>query len=190
VVPEQVEEGAMAALHDGTFDRVTMHVRDFRDTGLPDASLDGAYAVESLCYAAGRGKGEALKEIARVLKPGATLAVMDGFLLKRPRGWRKPLVDAIADGWALPCFPGLHAFIAELWRQGFRNVDVKDISWRMGPSALHGLPLLVFTLLRQLFSGGKMDALEKAHLRSCGLGILLGTQYDLFRYCRITATRT
>src|SRR5690349_14580189 len=55
VVEEQMQEGAIASLLDNTFDKVTMRLRDFRDTGLRTASMDGAYALESLCYGTGYG---------------------------------------------------------------------------------------------------------------------------------------
>jgi SAM-dependent methyltransferase len=184
-----MQEGAIAGLLDGTYDRVTMRLRDFRHTGLPDASMDGAYALESLCYGAGPDKADVLAEAARVLKPGARLALVDGFLVKEPKGWRRKLVDTVARGWALPCFPDLQRFTQALEANGFTDVRVEDLSWKMGPCALHGLPLLAYTFLRQWLSGEKMMPLEFAHLRSCGLGIFLGTQHDLFRYCMVTATR-
>lgn len=189
VVEEQMQEGAIASLLDNTFDKVTMRLRDFRDTGLRAASMDGAYALESLCYGTGYGKADAIAEAARILKRDARLVVGDGFLVKEPRGLRKRMVNTVAKGWALPCFPELDEFKQALETNGFTDVRVEDISWRMGPCALHGLPLIAWTLLRQLFRGRMMDTLEKAHLRSCGLGILLGTQHDLFRYLMITATR-
>lgn len=190
VTAEQGHEGAVASLADGTFDRVTMHLRDFRDTGVPDASMDGAYALESLCYGEGHGKSDALAEAARMLKPGAKLSVMDGFLMREPRSWRKGLVDTVARGWALDHFPKLRSFTKALERAGLTDVHVRDLSFRMGPCALHGLPLLAFTYLEDLFRRPRMDELERAHLRSCGLGILLGMQRDLFRYCHVTATRS
>jgi cyclopropane fatty-acyl-phospholipid synthase-like methyltransferase len=189
VVEEQVQEGAAAALLDGTIDRVTMKLRDFRDTGLPDASVDGAYALESLCYGTGPDKGDVLAEAARILKPGARLATADGFLVKKVHGLRKKMVDTITKGWALPCFPDLKSFTQALEANGFTNVHVEDLSWKMGPCALHGLPLLAYTLAKRWLSGAGMEPLEKAHLRSCALGILLGTQHNLFRYCMVVATR-
>ncbi|MFZ1686510.1 MAG: methyltransferase domain-containing protein [Flavobacteriales bacterium] len=189
VVEEQAQEGAIAALLDGTHDKVTMKLCDFRQTGLASASLDGAYAMESFCYGTGYGKADALAEAARVLKPAARIAVMDGFLVQESRGLRKRVVDTVAKGWAVPCFPLLKDFTQALEANGFTDVRVEDLSWKMGPCALHGLPLLAYAVVKQFLSGERMTKLENAHLRSCGLGILLGTQHDLFRYCMVTATK-
>ena len=189
VVKEQVLEGEAAALADGTADRVTMKLRDFRDTGLPDASVDGLYALESLCYGSGPDKSDVLAEAARILKPGARLATADGFVVKQVGGLRKNVVDTVASGWALPCFSDLNSFTAALEANGFSDVHVEDLSWKMGPCALHGLPLLAYVLAKRWLSGIGMEPLEKAHLRSCALGILLGTQHNLFRYCMVVGTR-
>jgi hypothetical protein len=99
------------------------------------------------------------------------------------------MVDTITKGWALPCFPDLERFAQALEANGFTNVQLEDLSWKMGPCALHGLPLLAYSLAKRWLSGEGMKPLERAHLRSCALGILLGTQHDLFRYCMVTATR-
>ncbi|MEO8067907.1 MAG: class I SAM-dependent methyltransferase [Flavobacteriales bacterium] len=189
VVEEQAQEGAIASLLDNTYDDVTMRLCDFRKTGLPTAVLDGAYALESLCYGTGPGKADVLAEAARVLKTGARLAMVDGFLMKQPRGWRKRLVDTVANGWALPCFPSLPDFTRALEENGFTDVRVEDLSMRIAPCAMHAWPLLLLTLAKTWFRGERMEPLEKAHLRSCGLGVLLGAQHDLFRYCMVTATR-
>ena len=99
------------------------------------------------------------------------------------------MVATITEGWALPCFPDLKGFIRALEINGFANVHVEDLSWKMGPCALHGPPLLAYTFVKRWLSGAGIKPLEKAHLRSCALGILLGTFHNLFRYCLVTATR-
>lgn len=187
IVPQQVEEGQVAADRERV--DVTMHLGDFRHTGLADASVDGVYALESLCYDDGPGKRNVLTEAARILKPGGRLALTDGFILKVAHGWRKRMVETTERGWAVPCFPRRRAFLNALERAGFTDVQVHDLSWRVAPSALHGLPLLAWTWLRERSTGKRLDALERAHLKSCFNGILLGTQRDLFRYLMVTATK-
>ena len=187
VVPQQVEEGQAAA--DAERVNVTMHLRDFRNTGVPDANMDGVYALESLCYDNGPGKRKVLAEAARILKPGGRIALTDGFIMKQPKGFREQMVRMVEMGWAVPCFPQLNAFLRAMEDAGFRDVRITDLSYRVAPSALHGLPLLVWTKVRNLISGQRLDPLERAHLTSCMLGIALGIQHDLFRYLMITARK-
>ncbi len=187
VVPEQAAEGISAAKKEGV--DVTMHLRDFRDTGLLDASVDGVYAIESMCYAAGHGKGDVLREAARILKPGGRLAVADGFVLKSPEGYHKRMLRTVERGWALPCFPRREPFLRELRDAGFHQIRVQDLSWRVVPSAVQGLVMTATTCLRHALIGPPLTALERAHLRSCLLGIFLGTQRDLFSLLMITAVK-
>jgi cyclopropane fatty-acyl-phospholipid synthase-like methyltransferase len=187
VVPEQEVEGQRLA--DAEDLDVRMHLRDFRDTALPTASMDGAYALESICYGAGHGKADVLKEAARVLKPGGRFTLTDGFIQKPPTGLRKRVVRTVEEGWAVPCFPRQQALLRDMRKAGFTDIVVKDLSYRVAPCAMHGLPLMAWAEIQRRLAGEPIDDLERAHLRSCLLGILLGTQRDLFRYLMITATK-
>lgn len=189
IVPEQVRDGNAEARRTGCDDLVTMHLRNMRNTGLPDASLDGVYALESWCYGQGHDKEDMIGEAARILRPGGRLSLMDGFIMKEPGAVRGRMLKIVEDGWAVPCFPRLKAFTAALERQGFHDIEVEDLSMRIAICAVHGPLLMLTTIFEQKCSGKKLDHLEWAHLRSCMLGILMGTQYDLFRYLKITATK-
>lgn len=188
-VEEQALEGTTAALVQGVADRVTMHHRDFRHTRLAADSLDGVYALESMDYGTGTAKEDVLAEAARILKPGARFAMAGGFLLNEPTGVRARMVRTTNEGWAIPCLAQRDAFVAAMERVGFTRIEVRDISWRMGPCALHGPLLMLWLEAKRLLTGGKLTVLERAHLRSCMLGIALGTQRDLFRYLMITAVK-
>lgn len=188
-VDEQVIEGSHAAIAAGLAGTVTMTHGDFRRTGLAEASLDGAYALESMCYGTGTDKRDVIAEVARILKPGGKLAMADGFLVKETSGIRERMVRTVEAGWALPCFPQRDAFLQALEQAGFEEIRARDLSWNVAPCACHG-PLLMLRLeVARLLRGGKLDRLERAHLRSCMLGILLGTQRDLFRYLMVTARK-
>jgi SAM-dependent methyltransferase len=56
---------------------------DFHALPYPDASFDHVYAVEAFCYA--RDLRQALSEVARVLRPGGSFRLFDGYLARRPR---------------------------------------------------------------------------------------------------------
>ena len=55
---------------------------DFHALPYADASFDHVYAVEAFSYA--RDVKQALSEVARVLRPGGTFRLFDGYLARRP----------------------------------------------------------------------------------------------------------
>jgi len=189
IVEEQAIEGQIAALAAGLDHLVRMRHDDFTRTGLADRSIDGVYALESLCYGTGAAKADAIAQIARIIKPGGRLALVDGFLLKRPSGIRKRMVRTVEQGWALPCFPQRDAFIDALDAHGFTDIRVRDLSWNVALCAAHGPLMMVQGWMERRLKGTRLNALEQAHLKSCLLGIVLGTQRDLFRYLMITARK-
>ena len=75
----------------GLGDRARFQVGDVTATGLPDASFDGAMSVDVLW--AVPDKLAALKEAARILKPGARLAFTNWDRDRTPPGYLPPLAD-------------------------------------------------------------------------------------------------
>src|SRR5258708_8709080 len=79
-VPWQGERARVLNDAAGCGARVRVIERDYEDTILPGSSYDGAYALESSCYAHGADKGPLLVEAHRLLRPGGRLVIADGFL--------------------------------------------------------------------------------------------------------------
>lgn len=75
----------------GLGDRARFQVGDITASGLPDASFDGAMSVDVLW--AVPDKLAALKEAARILKPGARLAFTNWDRDRTPPGYLPPLAD-------------------------------------------------------------------------------------------------
>jgi ubiquinone/menaquinone biosynthesis C-methylase UbiE len=75
----------------GFGDRARFQVGDITATGLPDASFDGAMSVDVLW--AVPDKLAALKEAARILKPGARFAFTNWDRDRTPPGYLPPLSD-------------------------------------------------------------------------------------------------
>ena len=73
--PESVEAAARRAAQEGLDGRVRFVCGDAEAVPLPDASVEGALCECSLCTFP--DKSEAASELARVLKPGARLALSD-----------------------------------------------------------------------------------------------------------------
>jgi len=75
----------------GIGDRAHFQVGDITASGLPDASFDGAMSVDVLW--AVPDKLAALKEAARILKPGARFAFTNWDRDRTPPGYLPPLAD-------------------------------------------------------------------------------------------------
>jgi len=72
-------------------DRARFEVGDIVATGLPDGSFDGAMSVDTLWAVS--DKAGAIREIARILKPGARFAFTTWDRDRTPPGYPPPLGD-------------------------------------------------------------------------------------------------
>ncbi len=176
----------------GVADRMAHIEADYTRTGLPAAQADGAWAVESACYAGGTDKADFIREAARLLKPGARLAVVDGFLLRRTPGRMAGRLHRLwADSWAVPTLAVRDDFIAALRAHGFDDIEVKSLRWRVAPSALH-IPVLAtrFTLAELWKARGKLGPWRRKHIVASYCALALGMFWRDFDYCMVTATRS
>lgn len=175
----------------GVADRMAHLEADYTRTGLPAAQADGAWAVESACYADGTAKAGFIREAARLLKPGARLAVVDGFLLRREPGRLAGWLHRLwADSWAVPTLAVRDDFVAALREHGFEDIEVKSLRWRVAPSALH-IPVLAtrFTLAELWKARGKLSPWRRKHIVASYCALALGMFWRDFDYCMVTARR-
>jgi SAM-dependent methyltransferase len=175
----------------GVADRMAHLEADYTRTGLPAAQADGAWAVESACYAEGTAKADFVREAARLLKPGARLAVVDGFLLRREPGRLAGWLHRLwADSWAVPTLAVREDFVAALRAHGFEDIQVKSLRWRVAPSALH-IPVLAtrFALAELWKARGKLSPWRRKHIVASYCALALGMFWRDFDYCMVTAKR-
>lgn len=190
-VPVQNGIAAKLDAKAGVADRVAHMEADYTRTGLPAAQADGAWALESACYADGTAKADFVREAARLLKPGARLVVIDGFLLRkkpgRVAGWLHRLW---ADSWAVPTLATREDFTAALRDNGFENIEFKSLRWRVAPSALH-IPVLAtrFTLVELWKARGRLSPWRRKHIVASYCALALGMFWRDFDYGMVTATR-
>ncbi|MGJ7529917.1 SAM-dependent methyltransferase [Variovorax sp. GB1P17] len=191
-VPVQNGIAARLDARAGVADRVAHIEADYTRTGLPAAQADGAWALESACYAEGTAKVDFVREAARLLKPGARLVVIDGFLLRkkpgRVAGWLHRLW---ADSWAVPTLAVREDFTAALRNNGFEDIQFKSLRWRIAPSALH-IPVLAtrFTLAELWKARGQLSPWRRKHIVASYCALALGMFWRDFDYGMVTATRS
>ena len=172
--------------------RVAYALTDLANSWMAARTMDGAIAVESFCYAPGADKAAAAREAARLLRPGARLAVIDGFLVadepSGPFGW---VYRRWCDCWAVPRLARLDAFTRALADAGFEKIEVRDLFWRVAPSAAHIPWVAACHTVRELWRGrGHISAWRRRHIEASWLSIALGLARGRFRYCMVTATRS
>lgn len=143
---------------------------DYCNSGFADQSFSHILASESFCHAP--DKPRALKEMARLLKPGGKLVIADFFLSESvaendSRGGQ--LYRAFTDGFRVPSI-AVHEDVSE-WIEsaGFVIVQDKDISELVAPTARYirrlGLVTLPFGYLLHWLRLAPDELLP--HLRCC-----------------------
>ncbi|QRF59601.1 cyclopropane-fatty-acyl-phospholipid synthase family protein [Variovorax paradoxus] len=175
----------------GVADRMAHIEADYTRTGLPAAQADGAWALESACYAEGTAKADFAREAARLLRPGARLVVVDGFLLRREPGRLARWLHRLwADSWAVPTLAVRDEFTAALREHGFEDIEVRSLRWRVAPSALH-IPALAtrFTLAELWKARGSLSPWRRKHIVASYCALALGLFWRDFDYCMVSATR-
>ncbi|HEV2999904.1 MAG TPA: methyltransferase domain-containing protein [Solirubrobacteraceae bacterium] len=108
---------------------VAILVRDWLDNRLPDAAFDAAIASESLSHMPDRPR--AFAELARVVRPGGRVAIVDWLSAERPgRLARRLLLDPICREGRLPGLDPASAYAAWLEQHGFEAVRFEDLTHR------------------------------------------------------------
>jgi SAM-dependent methyltransferase len=190
LVHEQIVLGVKLNRLAGLARRVGFVLSDFVETWTGSGSQDAAVAIESFCYAPGPDKAAAACEASRLLRPGARLAVVDGFLVGEPRGLVGWIYRRWRECWAIPELARIDAFKAALTRAGFVDIEVRNLFWNIAPSAAH-VPFVAFThMCRELRKGrGRLSAWRWKHIAASWLSIALGLAPWAFRYCLVTARK-
>lgn len=132
--PAQVRTATRNAARSKISGLVDFEVRDYVATGLPDASFDVVWAIESVCHA--ERKIDFLREAYRLLRPGGRLIVADGFALRDDLSPDEAaLMHSWLDGWRCPSVATVDQFRSDVRTAGFDVVREQDATENVLPSS-------------------------------------------------------
>jgi len=171
--------------------RVEWLLGDYTALPLASASYDAAFSIEASCHAAGDAKEPFVREAARLLRPGARLAVADGFMKsERVPRWYGSMMATMTRSWAVERFAGLGAFSRALEQHGFALEAAEDISWRIAPSVMHVPRVTLAFLFRELLVERRwLNRTRRGHILACLLSPVAGLGRRWFGYYLVTARR-
>jgi MPBQ/MSBQ methyltransferase len=187
IVPWQVQ---MARALSAGQSNIVFHEVDYINTKLDPNSMDGVYAIESLCHGPGRDKLPCIQEAHRLLRPGSTFAVADGFL-KHGRTMNRFLTachQRICDCWTMDSLAVLPEFLEAMRQTGFQNIKVEDLSWRVAASVAH-VPwvTLKFLASQLIVKRGRLSPERWNNILAPILTGIVGLARKHFGYYLITA---
>lgn len=186
ISPFQVEEGNKRIQSE----RGTILNRDYRNTFFKDESFDGAIAIESLCHSG--CSTEALEEAYRILKPNSTFVIADAFSKKDKEAmnpFSKKVYDGLCASWSLKSLGNIKKVKQELERIGFKDVQIKNIWYRVAPSVLHVPFAISGFILKKLFKGEKLKPESTKNLKGSFYALLTSLCLQDFGYYTITAKK-
>jgi len=151
---------------------------DFNKTEFPSNSFDGVFALESAGYS--EHIKDFIQEMHRVLKPGGLLVVLDGF---RTEVKMNDFVEKIykcflfGRGYQTLDLPRLQTYVDLLQKQGFTEVNHKDISNRVARSQIRGIilaiPFFCSYAIKKILTLGIYD--RKKNYQDFSLGVAVFT---------------
>lgn len=170
ITESQLDSARTRASERGVDSQTEFRFDDFEELDtVPDNAVDVVWGFESLCHAT--EKPAVLAEARRVLRPGGTLVVADGFMNERTLTPRESQwMETYLTGWAVPHFAHHADFLADLEDLGFERIEYRDVTDKVLPSSK-----FLYRLATPLLPVGKL-----LHL----LGLYSDVQYRNWKAAR------
>jgi MPBQ/MSBQ methyltransferase len=91
--------------------------------------------------------------------------------------------------WALPGMMNRDEVKVHLEKQGFKEIQFEEISWKVAPSVLHVPFVIAFFLLYKTIRREKLSRQSIKNLKGSFQTLLLGLHRKNFGYYLVTATK-
>ena len=163
---------------------------DYTKTSFKNNSVDGVYAVESLCHS-GHNK-KALEEAYRILKPNSKFVITDAFLKKEVNDLcigSNYAYKQLCSGWDLKGLGTIDIVKKQMEEIGFKNVHVEDISFRVAPSVLHVPFAITGFILKKIFRKEHLKPQSLNNLKGSLFALITGLHMKSFGYYMISAEK-
>jgi len=163
---------------------------DYIDTSFKNNSVDGVYAVESLCHSGHNIK--ALQEAYRIMKPNSKFVITDAFLKKETNDLcfgSEYAYQKMCKGWDLEGLGNINTIKKQLEDIGFKNISIEDISFRVAPSVLHVPFAIAGFVLKKLFKKEVLKSQSVNNLKGSLFSLVAGLHMKSFGYYMISAEK-
>ncbi|MEV0943291.1 methyltransferase domain-containing protein [Micromonospora wenchangensis] len=125
VSAEQVRKAGERAAGAGVADRVSFQLADAMAMPFADGSFDAAYALESIIHMDRRA---ALREIARVIRPGGHVVLTDLYDRTGGTAGERSLIHFLAQAWLMSPLIGRDDYPGLAADAGLEVVEVRDVT--------------------------------------------------------------
>ncbi|MEW7280642.1 methyltransferase domain-containing protein [Aquimarina sp. 2201CG1-2-11] len=163
---------------------------NYCQTSFKTNSLNGAYAIESLCHS-GHSK-QALQEAYRIIKSGSKFVIADAFLKKNPKQLclgSNYCYNQLCKGWSLQGLGSIDRVKNDLQQIGFKNITIQDISFRVAPSVLHVPFAILNFIIKKTTTNTPLKPNSWKNLKGSLFALLSGIHIRSFGYYLITAEK-